>query len=397
MVHSTRRGANGGRPSKPHPDFPLFPHASGRWAKKVRGKFCYFGKVADDPSGQAALATWLDQKDDLLTGRTPRVKGDGLTIRDLVNRFLTSKAQRVQNGELAQRSFLNYKHTASHIVAQFGTGRLVEDLDATDFGSFRAALAERYGAVALGVAIQRVRAFFSWAWAMRLIGAPVPFGPEFKGPPQRLLRIARNGKGLRMLQAADLRTILKTVPPVLRAMVLLGVNCGLGNHDLARLPITALDLNAGWLDYPRPKTGMPRRCPLWPETIEALRQAIAQRPKSADPADAGLVFLEHRGLRWVRLRENGIWIDGIGVAFGRMLKKLGLKRPGLNFYALRHTFETVAGGSRDQVAVDFIMGHAPAANDMASIYRERISNERLVAVADHVRRWLFDSKGPETR
>ena len=85
MVHSTRRGANGGRPSKPRPDFPLFPHASGRWAKKVRGKFCYFGKVADNPSGQAALAKWLNQKDDLLAGRTPRVKGDGLTIRDLVD------------------------------------------------------------------------------------------------------------------------------------------------------------------------------------------------------------------------------------------------------------------------------------------------------------------------
>ena len=34
---------------KPRPDFPLFPHQCGRWAKKVRGKFVYFSKVADDP------------------------------------------------------------------------------------------------------------------------------------------------------------------------------------------------------------------------------------------------------------------------------------------------------------------------------------------------------------
>ena len=47
-------------------DFPLWKHPSGRWCKKVRGKFCYFGKVADDPSGEAALRQWLDDRDDLL-------------------------------------------------------------------------------------------------------------------------------------------------------------------------------------------------------------------------------------------------------------------------------------------------------------------------------------------
>ena len=66
---------------------------------------------------------------------------------------------------------------------------------------------------------------------------------------------------------------------------------------------------------------------------------------------------------------------------------LGLYRRGLGFYTLRHVTETIGGDCRDQVAVDHIMGHSR--NDMASVYRERISDARLQAVVEHVRAWLF--------
>lgn len=64
------------KPSRPK-DFPLSIHkGTGRWCKKVCGRVVYFGKVADDPKGERAVNRWLDQKDDLRAGRTPRAKDD---------------------------------------------------------------------------------------------------------------------------------------------------------------------------------------------------------------------------------------------------------------------------------------------------------------------------------
>ena len=85
-----------------------------------------------------------------------------------------------------------------------------------------------------------------------------------------------NGK--KDFDADELRRILKAAPQPLRAMLLLDINCGMGNTDCAELPNSAIDLDGGWIDYPRPKTGVERRCPLWPETARALREALPDRP-----------------------------------------------------------------------------------------------------------------------
>ncbi|MFZ1932810.1 MAG: tyrosine-type recombinase/integrase [Thermoguttaceae bacterium] len=385
--------------SKPRPDFPLFPHATGRWAKKIRGRLVYFGKVSDDTRGQAALQKWLDQKDDLLAGRTPRVAGDGLSIRDLCNRFLTAKQGKLESGELSPATFADHHATCARIIKAFGPTRLVADLDASDFEWFRRSMAKGWGPVTLANEVRRVRTVFRYAEQNLLIAAPVRFGTEFKQPSRKVLRLDRAKKGPRMFEAKELAAILGKATMPLKAMILLGINCALGNSDIANLPTKAVDLKRGWLDFPRPKTGTPRRCPLWSETITATREALAVRPVPKDGQHVGLLFVTSHGGKWAQARvekpdvktgKRKMWSDDpVGKEFTKLLNALKLKRPGLSFYALRHTFATVASGSRDQIAVNDIMGHTAAANDMSAVYREQIDDSRLLAVTEHVRKWLF--------
>lgn len=384
MADSTKARSRRKAAPKTHRDFPLKVHKGrGYWCKKVLGKVHYFGKVADDPKGQAALEKWLAEKDDLLAGRKPRAKDGSLTIQGLCNRFLEAKEQQRDSGEISNVTFVDYNRVTDRLIAVFGLNRRVDDLRAGDFEKLRGVIAKKYGLVSLGNEINRIRIVFKYAYDAELIDKPLRFGPTFKRPSKKTLRIARNGKAAKMFEAAEIGQLLVAAPVQIRAMILLGLNCGFGNADVGTLPQSALDLAGGWVNYPRPKTGVDRRCHLWPETVESLAAAIKARPKPKDEFDEGLVFLTKYGQPWHKDKPFG----PLSLEFAKLTKKLGLYRKGCGFYALRHGLETIGGETKDQVAVNAIMGHVDAS--MAATYRERIDDHRLAAVSWHVRGFLF--------
>jgi integrase len=397
------RKAAADRPKKPYPEYPLSPHPSGTWQKKILGKIHYFGRwgrivngkmVRIDGDGWSeALELYKAIADDLHAGRTPRVKSDALPGADLCNRFLTAKLRRVESGELGSRMFQEYREITDLLVAALGKTRRVDDLAADDFEALRDAMAKRWGPVRLGNAITRIKSVFKYGTDNGLIEKAVRYGGEFKKPDKAVLRRHRAKAGERMLEADDLRRLIDAAPVPLKAMVLLGVNAGFGNHDVSTLPLSALDLDAGWVNFPRPKTGIARRCPLWPETVAAIRAALAERPTPKDTtADADAVFLQTSGRRWVRNTETSR-TDNVSVHFTELLKKHDLHREGVSFYTLRHIFRTVADAARDAVAIDLIMGHTDAT--MGGHYRERVDDARLLAVVNHVRQWLLNATKPE--
>ncbi len=364
--------------------FPLTLHPTGQWCKKRRGRTYYFGNDRAE-----ALKRFANEWDDILAGRPPRPRVGDLAVADLCNRFLTEKRNRVDAGELSEGTWGEYYHACSRVVEAFGRDRPVGDLRPEDFGRLRAAAAKRLGPVALSKFVTLVRTVFAHAYKAELIDAPVRFGGGFDKPPRRVMRLERARKGPKLIGADDARKLVDAADPPMRAMILLGLNGGMGATDCANLTRRALAARPGWAEYPRAKTGVPRRFPLWPETVAAIQAACAVRPDPKDPSDAECVFLTRSGNRWVRFKgrdgTRGVALDAVTQRFKKLADRLNLAVPG-GFYVLRHTFRTVADEARDGPAADLVMGHADPS--MAGRYRERIADERLRRVVDHVRAWL---------
>lgn len=369
------------KPERPEGS-PLFWHPSGRWCKKIRGKQYYFGRGSHDD----ALVEYKRQKDDLHAGRRSRddeQQPEGLTVYTLVAKFLDAKRDQRNEGDLSTRSFDDYAALCKRIITVFGKNRLVSDLQPDDFAKLRKDMARTWGPYRMRAEIARARVPFQWAFDSKLIEQPMAFGPGFKPPSKRTIRQHKNAQGPKMFEADELRTMMDKATLPLRAMLLLGANAGFGNSDCGHLPMHALDLDGAFVNFPRQKTAIERRIPLWPETVQALRDWLAVRPAPAKDAHKELVFLTVRGDSWAKETTD----NPVSKETAKLMKECGLNGH-RNFYCLRHTFQTIGDDTGDFIAVRKIMGHA--SKDIADVYRERVSDERLRKVTDHVRAWLFD-------
>ena len=253
MPKSTRRSGSrkaANCPPKPYPDFPLYPHSLGYWAKKIRGKLHYFGRWGRLVDGRMerlpgdgwreALDEYLRVRDDLYAGRTPRPASEQVTLADLCNHFLASKQRLVESGEIVDRTFRDYLDVCRRLVEHFGRHRPVTDLTPADFESLRASLARSIGPVRLGNLVQRTRSVFKYGYEAGLLDRPVRFGPHFKRPSALVLRRHRNASGPKMFEAHEIRRLLEHADQPLKSMILLGINAGFGNHDCATLPRRAV-------------------------------------------------------------------------------------------------------------------------------------------------------------
>lgn len=415
-------------PKKPYVSFPLTPHASGKWQKKINGKTFYFGRwarlvnkhwqrVAGD-GWREALNEYKRQADALHAGRAPETDDSAaLTLAELCNKFLNSKRRKQENGELSDRMFWDYQATTDRLIRVFGKKAKVQGLRPQDFAQLRSDIAASCGFTRTKNEIVRAKSVFKYAWVNALIDKPVQFGSDFIPPSKRVIKRAQDSSPAAIYTAHEIHQLLAVfrgeevdiAPSTKRgtakvlqlrqpnfqllAMTLLGINTGCGNTDVANLELRQLDLKKGWLIYPRGKTAVDRRVPLWPETCKALKDVIDKSPKPRDKADANCVFLTTAGGRFIQTQKRSR-TDYVAREFSKVVKLLKLASDGrkrLNFYALRHTLATRGLELPDRDAVKAVLGHSPL--DVTAGYNHAVPvDERLRTVVDHVRNWLFNGE-----
>jgi integrase len=370
----------------PHGQFvQLRAHmGAGQWYKTVGGKPVYFGVLRDPDAALRKYTAWLQNAS--IRPSQQRVDGSKLTLRAAFTHFLNARHTHVEAGELSASQYSKYRRAVILTTKTLGRDRLVADLLPADFDRLRQAIPGTPRTVSN--VIRDIRTAFKWVDDFYRV-RPI-YGQSFKRPSQRTIRKATGKREL--WTAAEIRALLKVADSNLRAMILLGINCAFGQTDCSELRWGSFNLECHW--FARPKTGIERRCPLWPETIAA----IMVRDRWQPDIDPSRVFLTKYGNPIVReIPKRNVAGDVVGCvrtdATQGMLHK-ACKIAGVDyrpFYTFRHTFRSVVDISGDSTAVRTIMGHAfPGMDD---VYLQLMADgmKRLKVVTDIAHRWLFES------
>ncbi|MEN6428073.1 MAG: tyrosine-type recombinase/integrase [Phycisphaerales bacterium] len=352
--------------------FPLTLHCTGQYCKKIRGRIHYLGR-----DKQEALRKYYEQASALHSGtsETAALLPSKLTLENLCNLYLDHQLGRAKAGEIRERQYHEQKPRLKAFADFIGRNRLVAEIKTIELLNYRKKRIEDARApVTINNELAIIKAMFHWAQETEIIEQCPRLAAVKKIPRKKVER--------QTFTPEEVRKLLAAASVQLKAMIFLGLNCGFGPTDCAELQWSNLDLKAGRVHFPRPKTGVDRNFILWPQTVEALK---------AVPVRGEFVFYTRCGNTW-GWRVSGKSNDKpLTKAFKTLMKKAGVPaEKGTGFYTLRRTAATIAAGTGDVFAVQGILGHADLAMASTYVQKNKLTPQTDRAI-EHAQKWLNGS------
>lgn len=241
---------------------------SGFWRKMLAGELLYLGPGAS-PDDEASYLLALAEYQRILSAKavaiTPAQAGD---LSAAVTEYLTHRLAEVNAKQLSVSRYNVVRYGCLNMAA-FLKGRGL-DLDAIGWQAWHTHLlcqvAEGGSAWTASSYLRASRLFVRWCVDMGLLDEPRNLSR---------LSVRTQQRAVQTLTRGVLETVLENSSRRTRLYILLGLNCGMTQVDIARLTAAQVDLPAGTITRKRSKTGTHAGVPtvryrLWGLTRELL-------------------------------------------------------------------------------------------------------------------------------
>jgi len=214
-----------------------------------------------------------------------------------------------------------------------------------------------------------VKSFVRWMWSKKAIANL----PRNLDKYCKDLRISKSKRKIMTFTLEEIKTLLTGASDRTRLYILLMLNCGMTQKDVADLDVFEVDWDAGRIKRKRSKTSDEENVPevdylLWPETIRLLRQE-----RDAKSSDRVLLNSNGSPIWSEKLGDDGKYYktDNVKNAFDRLRKTKGIHKP---LISLKKTSASLLRNNKEFRGVEnLFLGHAPrtmADKSYAEVYKE---------------------------
>ena len=307
------------------------------------------------------------------------------TVAGVVTSFLKRKQTQAEVGERSHGRFDSLRCCLEHFRDWVGGHQHMDVVTSRTLLDYHSALIEAIGAgrVAKYYARDRMQAakqFVRWCWELELL--PLPRNIDSKE-----LTIKLPANPIQTFTVEEVRRLVDNATDTLKLYLLLMLNCGMQQQDIARLRQPQVDWKTGRISVKRSKTQEHANVPkvqykLWPETFTLLKKHRS--------AEGDLVLVNAKGgpLKFETIVDGKVKkTDNIRSAYERLLRKLKIKgKDRKPLKLIRKTSSSKLAEHRDYGRfAQYFLGQAPAT--VADKHYVRPSQELF----DEAVGWLHDA------
>lgn len=312
----------------------------------------------------------------------------GESVAAHIDQFVKHREQRAEAGDVSVGRIYAIKLHLGHFQDWLGKDTAVRDIDGNVLLRYHTHVMENVKAKTWTRTTARhyfvtVKSFVRWLWQIEAI----PSLPRVIDGKSDLLKITPGAPSVKVFTNHELKSLLRDASDRTKLYILLMLNCGMTQKDIADLQVQEVDWSAGRIIRKRSKTSDQKNVPtvnylLWPETCRLLGH---ERNSSTE----GLVLLNSNAspLWSEEIGPNGKYkkTDNIKNAFDRLRKKLKIEKP---LKSLKKTSATKIRGHETFHGLEgLFLGHAP--QSMSDRHYTQVPQ----ALLDQAIRWLGTEYG----